>query len=68
MGLSLINMLVFVKCTYRTYSMLLKIFPCVLYTSPLSRLCKADDVCLTYLMLQWQLSHLNGRKLDHRQV
>jgi hypothetical protein len=28
-----------------------------------SRLCKADHVCLTYLMLQRQLSHLNGRKL-----
>jgi hypothetical protein len=33
-----------------------------------SRLCKADHVYLTYLMLQRQLSHLNGRKLDHRQV
>jgi hypothetical protein len=32
------------------------------------RLCKADHVYLTYLILQWQLSHLNGRKLDHRQV
>jgi hypothetical protein len=26
----------FVKCTYRTYSMLLKILPAVLYTSPVS--------------------------------
>jgi hypothetical protein len=26
----------FVKCTYRTYKMLLKIFPFVLYTSPVS--------------------------------
>jgi hypothetical protein len=33
-----------------------------------SRLCKADHDHLTYLMLQRQLSHLNGRKLDHRQV
>jgi hypothetical protein len=33
-----------------------------------SRLCKADHAYLTYLMLQRQLSHLNGRKLDHRQV
>jgi hypothetical protein len=32
------------------------------------RLCKADHAYLTYLMLQRQLSHLNGRKLDHRQV
>jgi hypothetical protein len=28
------------------------------------RVCKADHVYLTYLMLQRQLSHLNGRKLD----
>jgi hypothetical protein len=33
-----------------------------------SRLCKADHIYLTYLMLQRQLSHLNGRKLDHCQV
>jgi hypothetical protein len=32
------------------------------------RLCKADYAYLTYLMLQQQLSHLNGRKLDHIQV
>jgi hypothetical protein len=31
------------------------------------RLCKADHAYLTYLMLQRQLSHSNGRKLDHRQ-
>jgi hypothetical protein len=29
-----------------------------------SRLCKIDHVYLTYVMLQRQLSHLNGRKLD----
>jgi hypothetical protein len=28
----------------------------------------ADHAYLTYLMLQRQLSHLNGRKLDHHQV
>jgi hypothetical protein len=33
-----------------------------------SRLCKADHAYLVYLMLQRQLSHLNGRKLDRRQV
>jgi hypothetical protein len=33
-----------------------------------SRLCRADHVCDTYLMLQRELSHLNCRKLDHRQV
>jgi hypothetical protein len=31
-----------------------------------SRLCKADHVYLTYLMLMF--SHLNGRKIDHRQI
>jgi hypothetical protein len=40
------------------------------YTQVLSqyRLCKAELVYLTYLMLQRQLSHLNSRKLDRRQV
>jgi hypothetical protein len=33
-----------------------------------SRLCKADHAYLTYLMLQREVSHLNGRKLDHRKV
>jgi hypothetical protein len=32
------------------------------------RLCETDHAYLTYLMLQRQLSHLNGRKLEHRQV
>jgi hypothetical protein len=31
-------------------------------------ICTADHAYCTYLMLQRQLSHLNGRKLDHRQV
>jgi hypothetical protein len=31
-----------------------------------SRLCKADHAYIKYLMLQRQLSQLNGRKLDHR--
>jgi hypothetical protein len=31
------------------------------------RLCKAGHAYLTYLMLQRQLSNLNGRRLDHRQ-
>jgi hypothetical protein len=31
-----------------------------------SRLCKPDHAYLTYLVLQRQLSHLNGCKLDHR--
>jgi hypothetical protein len=33
-----------------------------------SRLYTAEHAYITYLMLQRQLSHLNGRKLDHRQV
>jgi hypothetical protein len=32
------------------------------------RLYRADHAWLTYLMLQRQVTHLNGRKLDHRQV
>jgi hypothetical protein len=32
------------------------------------RLCSADHAYLTYLTLQRQLSHLNGRKLGRRQV
>jgi hypothetical protein len=32
------------------------------------RLYRADHAYLTYLMLQRQLSHFNGLKLDHRQV
>jgi hypothetical protein len=32
------------------------------------RLCKADHAYHVYLMLQRQLSNLNGRKLDHGQV
>jgi hypothetical protein len=56
--------LAFVKCTYRTYSMLLEIF-LLLQVLCKSRLCEAY---LTYLTLQRQLSHFNGRKLDCRQV
>jgi hypothetical protein len=46
-----------------------KIFPLhyiqILY---LSRLWKTDHACLTYLMLQWQFSHLNGYKIGRREV
>jgi hypothetical protein len=40
------------------------------YTQVLSqyRLYRADHAYFTHLMLQRQLSHLNGRKLDHPQV
>jgi hypothetical protein len=45
-----------VKCMYRTYSIVLKILPFTIYTSPLSvRLCKADHTYLIHLTLQWQL-------------
>jgi hypothetical protein len=33
-----------------------------------SRVCKVDHVYLTYLMLQRQFNHLNGRKFDRRHV
>jgi hypothetical protein len=59
----------FVKCTYRTYSMLLKILAFALYTSLCQyRLCKSDHAYLTYIILQRQISHLNSRKIDRRQV
>jgi hypothetical protein len=32
------------------------------------KLCKTDHAYLTHIMLQRQLNHLNGRKLNHRQV
>jgi hypothetical protein len=48
--------------------MLLKILS-LHYIQVLSQygLCRAAHVYLTYLMLQRQLSHLNGSKLGHRQ-
>jgi hypothetical protein len=56
----------FVKCTYRIYSMLLKILPFALLTNPLSVQALHSRSCLyTYVM---QLSHLNGRKFDGRQI
>jgi hypothetical protein len=61
----------FVKCMYCPYSMLPEILPFALCTSPLScqyRLCRANNAYLRYFMLQRRFSHLNGRKLDHRQV
>jgi hypothetical protein len=38
----------FAKCMYHTYSMLLKIFPCALYTSPLSVQALQSRSCLSY--------------------
>jgi hypothetical protein len=50
-----------VKCMYRTYitCILSKIRPCTLYKSALwVQVSKADHTCLTYRMLQRQLSHI----------
>lgn len=45
---------------YSIYSILLKCLPFVLYKILFwFKLSKATHVCLTYLMLQWQVSHLN---------
>jgi hypothetical protein len=46
----------FVKFTYRTYSMLIKILPCALHVQ--YRLYRADHVYLTYLRLRRQLKSL----------
>jgi hypothetical protein len=69
---------VFLSCEYAGLSSSARIshiacywkFFLVHYTQALCqyRLCRADRVYLTYFMLQRQLSHLNGRKLDHSQV
>jgi hypothetical protein len=59
----------FVKCTYHTYSMLSKILPYTLHTSPLSVQAFQSRSCyLIYLLLQRQLRHLNSCKLDRRIV
>jgi hypothetical protein len=59
----------FVKCTYRTYSLLLK-FLHLHYIQVLRqwRLWEAVHTYLTYLMLQRQTSHLRGCKLDRCQI
>jgi hypothetical protein len=66
MGLSVMNMLGLSSsvCIARIacyWKLLLLYFTQVLCQS---RFCKADHVCATYLMLQRQLSHLNGRELE----
>jgi hypothetical protein len=59
----------FVKCTYRTYSMLSKIFPFALYTNSLSVQALQSRSCLAHLFhATTHLSHLNGHKLDCLQV
>jgi hypothetical protein len=71
MGLSVMNGLRLCQASvshiYRSF--LLEILPCALYKLHCQyRLCKADHIYLTYLMLQLQLSHLGFRKLDLCQV
>jgi hypothetical protein len=67
MGLSLWTGLAFVKHSIAQVACCWKFF-LVHYMQVLSqsRLCKAVHVYLTCLMLQWQLSHLNDRKLERR--
>jgi hypothetical protein len=52
-------------CTITIYILL-----CTIYTWPLSvqALCSKSCLTLSCSMLQRQLSHLNGRRLDRRQV
>jgi hypothetical protein len=71
MGLSLMNMLRLCQVYVSHYSMLLKIFLRALLTSPVSVLGFTEHIVpilFMYIMLQRQLSHLNARKLDRRQV
>jgi hypothetical protein len=57
--------LALVNCTYRTYSMLLKILPFALYTSPLSVHALQGRPCLSYLSYAtMSASQFNRRKLD----
>jgi hypothetical protein len=67
MGLSLMNMLGLSSVHFAHIACYWKFF-LLHYTQVLCqyRLCKACNAYLTYLMLQRQPSHLNGRKLDHR--
>jgi hypothetical protein len=63
--LAVIVLLAFVKYTYCTYSMLLKILNFTIYESSISPgFAKQISVLL---MVQWQHSHLNACKLDHHQ-
>jgi hypothetical protein len=57
----------FVKCTYRIYSMLLKILLCALYTSPLSVQALQSRSCISYLcyngsLVTWTVVSLTAAK------
>jgi hypothetical protein len=70
MGLSLVNMLGLsssVRITHIACCWKFFLFHCIQVLCQY-RLCKAGHAYLTYLTLQWQLSHLNGCKVDHCQV
>jgi hypothetical protein len=55
--MSLMNRFAFVKCTYCTYSVLVKILPCAVYTSPLSIQALQSRSCLSYAtMAAWACS------------
>jgi hypothetical protein len=49
MGLSYEYAWLFVKCTFRTYNMLLKILPFALHTSPMSVQALQSISCLSYV-------------------
>jgi hypothetical protein len=70
MGLSLINVLGFSWSVHFAHITRYWKFFLSHYTQVLCqyRLYIAEHAYLAYLMIQRQLSHLNGRKLDHRQV
>jgi hypothetical protein len=57
----------FVKCTYRTYSMLLNILPCALHTSLLSVQALQSRSCISYLchhgsLVTWMIVSLTAVK------
>jgi hypothetical protein len=59
----------FVKCTYRTCSVLLKILPFAPQTSLLSVQALQSRSCLSYVSYATTAAvNVNGCKLDHRQV
>jgi hypothetical protein len=67
MDLSLMNMLDLLSTVHFAHIACHWKFVLLHYTKVLYQygLYRADYAYLTYLMLQWHLSHLNGHKLDH---
>jgi hypothetical protein len=55
----------FVKCTYHTYSLLLKILPCALYASPVSKSKQSYVTTDSQLAsLSWHEAPIWGLRLD----